>query len=154
MLRLRPPPKEWLEFASKCPKGVIAGGCLRDWIIGASINDVDIFVPGLTAEEAEGIDEYAMGFRVTNVIEHQIKYQIIKHRFQNGIEEVLDHFDIGICKIAYPGYYLLHEHFIEDYQHKILTVHLRNWRHEPHLEKLREKFPHWEVINKIPEELF
>lgn len=149
-------PPLWLEQAKRWPDGVIAGGCLRDLILNKPVNDVDIFVPGLTAEESEGVDEYAMGFVVINTLENGIKFQIIKHRFQD-IFDVLDHFDTGICKVAYPGYWLLTADFQKDVNNKTITVYRENWRHEPHLEKLKAKFPDFKIENEthlFAEDLF
>lgn len=143
-------PTVWLEQAAKYLGAIIAGGCLRDLLLNKPINDIDIFLPGLTAEEVEGVDEYAMGFMVTDVINKGVKYQIIKHRFQD-IHDVLEHFDTGICKVAYPGYWLLTDDFQKDVKNKTITVYLKNWRHKPHLDKLKEKFPDYTILDETGE---
>jgi hypothetical protein len=93
------------------------------------VKDVDVFVLGMSAQAAKeifsaDIVEYA------GVEEAKHQYQtsdgltvdLIFSRFDN-VQEVLDHFDLGICRIAWDGNTVLGtEDFYRDLTTKTVTV--------------------------------
>ena len=147
-------PPHWILNA-KINGGVLAGGCLRDLVCGRMPpKDVDVFVPG--HKEADGEKEYADGFKVTNVVEGAVTYQYIKHRFSD-IDEMLDHFDVGLCQIAYDAdskMFKCTAAFFEDFVNRTLTV-LRNngEQHEKHLASVRSRYPDYRVVVEEPGDL-
>jgi tRNA nucleotidyltransferase/poly(A) polymerase len=157
------PPISWCNKALEVD-GIIAGGACRDLILGLTISDVDIFIPGFnldpeldseSEESKEEFKEYKTGFRVKDLLENDINYQIIQHRFEgNDILEVLSHFDVGICRIAYDpltNNWIITEEFLKDVQERKLTVYLENYRHSEHLAKLVKKFPLYNVVVETTE---
>ncbi len=80
-------------------------------------------------------------------------YQIVKHRYAgNDPFDIISHFDIGLCRIAYrDGLRLLHPDFVIDMQTKRLTVHLKTRSHEKHLARLVEKYPDYTVVDEANE---
>ncbi len=148
-------PVEWDRVARRFG-GLLVGGCLRDTLFGRPVKDVDIFVPGLTAAECKEESEYHDGNRlVREFSEGGWDYQIVKHRYSDDPFEVLDSFDIGLCRIAYRnGLLLLHPDFIGDMQNKRLTVRRKTRSYEKHLARLAEKYPDYEVVDLSDDDSF
>ena len=133
---LKPIPPEWENLRRKVASqagrhAIIAGGAIRDHILGLPVKDIDIFVLGMSAESAKeifGADiiEYA------GVAEakHQYRTQdgliadLVFSRYDN-IQEVLEHFDLGICRVAWDGWdYVLTDDFEFDrYNLKLTTFY-------------------------------
>jgi hypothetical protein len=131
---LKPIPREWenlrLKVASEAGRhAIIAGGAIRDHILGLPVEDIDIFVLGMSAESAKEI----FG---ADIIEYagveEAKHQ---HRSQNGltvdlvfprynnVQQVLEHFDLGICRVAWDGWdYVLSDDFEFDCHNLKLTT--------------------------------
>jgi hypothetical protein len=127
-------PREWENLRRKVASeagrhAIIAGGAIRDHILGLPVKDIDIFVLGMSAESAKEI----FG---ADIIEYagveEAKHQ---HRSQNGltvdlvfsrcnnVREVLEHFDLGICRVAWDGWdYVLTDDFEFDRRNLKLTT--------------------------------
>lgn len=148
-------PQKWLDVARK-HKGIIAGGCLRDLVLGnMPPKDVDIWVEGLVQADVppEATEEYIAGmFTVANVTQDGITYQIIRHN-KGTMRQLVDGFDIGLCKLGYdpdlwfanPWY--IHQDFVEDAVNHTLTIYRDDTPlHEKHLASVSAKYPDYKII--------
>jgi hypothetical protein len=107
---------------------VIAGGALRDHILGLPVKDVDIFILGMSAQAAKEIFnadtvEYAGVEEAKHqyVTEDGLTVDLVFSRFDN-VQEVLAHFDLGICRVAWDGNTVLAtEEFRNDLDTKTAT---------------------------------
>ena len=124
-----PVPKEWATLRNHVsvdhPGAVIAGGCLRDLILGAPVKDIDFFVPATDrpanmkwagwekVREFTDTQGYILGFRdeVCRVTEFFVPYQpllpvqIIELRWDLSqkpfIDFVMERMDFDFCRVAY-----------------------------------------------------
>lgn len=89
-------------------KGVwIAGGAIRDSIIGEIPSDIDVFGPNNLLDDfiQTNLKDYKLTFDnefIKNYIKDKIKIQIIRRDIKT-IEECLNNFDYTICMFAYDG---------------------------------------------------
>jgi hypothetical protein len=128
-----PIPQEWEDLRRKVSRkagrhAVIAGGAIRDHILGLTIKDIDIFILGMTVHAAKEIFN-------AEIIEYA-GVEEAKHQYQtedgltvdlvfsqyNNVREVLEHFDLGICRAAWDGDYILTDHFLADLWDKKITT--------------------------------
>jgi hypothetical protein len=107
---------------------IIAGGAIRDHLLGISVNDLDVFILGITHEKAAEIfnaDIYCSPYDGKMHAQHQ--HETIGHtdvftEYQTP-REVLDDFDLGICKAAWEGTtFIIHDDFVRDVLRGIISV--------------------------------
>jgi len=148
-------------FLSRCEKNMyyIAGGYLRDSLLGKPIKDIDLFVDLSTRYAAQasktlerlvmqpwyvpsaGDYDSSMFHTVGTIKDTRINLIIPKTSF----EEHFETFDLGLCKIYYnvvEDKLVQHEDFIRDVDNKTLT------RLKPindlclsHLARVESKYP-------------
>lgn len=107
---------------------VIAGGAIRDHLLGIPFKDIDIFVLGMTAQTAKEIfDAAIIEYAGVEEAKHQyttadgLTIDLVFSQYDN-VPEVLAHFDLGICRIAWDGNTLLGtEDFGRDLTAKTVT---------------------------------
>jgi Poly A polymerase head domain len=131
---LKPIPPEWENLRRKVASqagrhAIIAGGAIRDHILGLPVKDIDVFVLGMSAESARqifGADiiEYAG----VEEAKHQYRTQdglmadLVFSRYDN-VQEVLEHFDLGICRVAWDGWdYVITDDFEFDRRNAKITT--------------------------------
>lgn len=120
----------------------IAGGALRDLVLGRDYRDIDIFVFGgfaeslgklsLLEDNLENVDDGRdpENERPSKVIKSARAYLpkskvdvIILKNPQDNIFTALDSFDIGLSKIAHSGqHYIIHDDFIKDVNNQQIRV--------------------------------
>lgn len=146
---------EFAKIIAGCIKDfnniLVAGGSVGSIIFGAEINDIDIFVYGLTMIDAthrvynlmQDIVEKFPQSRLANtpgcttIITPQFKVQII-HRLYKSAEEILYGFDIGSCAVGFDGQNVLFtvlSKFSFEYMCNILDVTRRSTTYEKRLAK-------------------
>ena len=130
----KPIPPDWenlrRQVASQAGRhAIIAGGAIRDHILGLPVRDIDIFVLGmsaLSAKEIFGADiiEYAG----VEEAKHQYRSQngltvnLVFSRYNNAYE-VLEHFDLGICRAGRDGWdYVVTDDFEFDRRNLTITT--------------------------------
>ena len=112
---LKPIPPEWESLRRKVASeaerhAIIAGGAIRDHILGLPVKDIDIFVFGMRAQAAKqifgadiieyaGVEEAKHQYRTRD----GLTVGLIFSRYDN-VHEVLEHFDLGICRVAWDGW--------------------------------------------------
>jgi hypothetical protein len=108
---------------------IIAGGAIRDHILGLPVRDIDIFVLGMSALSAKqifGADiiEYA-GVEEANHQYHTrdgLTLDLVFSRYDN-VREVLEHFDLGICRVGWDGWdYVVTDDFEFDRRNAKITT--------------------------------
>jgi hypothetical protein len=120
------PPLDW-RLRARLAGGILAGGCLRDMLLGRPIKDIDIFVPSKGAFYAENAGHY----------------QII-HKDFNGPLDLLNGFDLGLCQIAFDGrVFIRTPAFLEDVMNKTITVFSVQ---QEHLTRVHAKYSDFTVI--------
>lgn len=139
-------PNQWIDMARR-HHGIIAGGCLRDTILGKPMKDVDIFVEGLI--QAEDANAYMNGYKVENLTYGGFDYQICKHRFGS---DFMSTFDLGICKVSYDPVegYVFSQDFVQDIAKRTITVLRTDMpNHEEHLARVVAKYPDFTIVTKM-----
>lgn len=142
-------PHEWCHVARR-HNGVIAGGCLRDLILGRPIGDVDIFKGGLL----EGDERYVEGMHRHILKEKGVTYDIVTHRW--GRYEFLDQFDVGLCKVAYDprkDQWIYTDDFVHDLANRTLTIVNGSQLTTRHLAKVQAKYPDFKLVRELDDEL-
>lgn len=145
-------PKAWqdvrdqIENETGCPV-VIAGGCLRDLVLGLEPKDIDLFIVGLPAARAEAMYGATLQNYGQVTTARHLPLEI------NGLacdlvfladpsemaEDIIAGFDYGLCQIAYDGTVLCAtKAFWTDVNHKTLT-RVGGWV-GPHHDRLAAKF--------------
>jgi hypothetical protein len=131
---LKPIPPEWENLRRKVASqagrhAIIGGGAIRDHILGLPVKDIDVFVLGMSAESARqifGADiiEYAG----VEEAKHQYRTQdglmadLVFSRYDN-VGEVLEHFDLGICRVGWDGWdYVVTDDFEFDRRNAKITT--------------------------------
>jgi hypothetical protein len=109
---------------------IIAGGAIRDHLLGLPQKDVDIFVLGMSAALAKEIfNADIVEYAGVEKAKHQYQtvdgliVDLVFSQFDN-VQDVLEHFDLGICRIAWDGVSLLHtknNDFHRDLSNKTVT---------------------------------
>lgn len=89
------------------PKAILAGGYLRDCLLGVQPKDIDIFVPhpgvyaqGRSAEDYTGDSEVA---GVVHVSGFALPVQVITLAPGLDVEDRVLHHDFGICQVWHDG---------------------------------------------------
>jgi hypothetical protein len=156
-----PIPPEWENLRRSVSSAagrhaIIAGGAIRDHLLGIPIKDIDVFVLGMTADAAKAIFKAEI-IEYAGVEEARHQYQTIEglradlcfSRFDN-VDEVLSSFDLGICRVAWDGWkYVLTEDFQRDRDEKTITVFRPS--EGGHLDRVFSKLePHGFTIGKRP----
>ena len=112
---LKPIPSEWENLCRKVASeagrhAIIAGGAIRDHILGLPVKDIDIFVLGMIAESAKKVfDANTIEYAGVEEAQHQYRTRdglavdLVFSRYDN-VREVLEHFDLGICRVAWDGW--------------------------------------------------
>lgn len=152
---------------------VIAGGYLRDMVLGKKPKDFDVYyggplLPGIedlqTLESktlTTGDDQYEHNYICTikKVSGHRLPIEIIQltlpvvHVTGKGIA---DKFSLGLSKIAFDpktGLYVAPE-FLEDANNRTLTIRDRGWGEEgviSHAKRIADKYP--DYVFKDPDNL-
>ncbi len=168
-------PPEWAEtlsqiapLASEDPC-YIAGGALRDLIIGRVPKDIDIFVgrnwqqanldylgevelvkAGAPADQDRGSWSEADD-TIERIYEVRrpsgLLYQIIERADNPAPMEMLDQFDFGICRIAWEPVYgwVIHNDFLRDFSALTFTVHGTRYPAASikRAESFAKRFPGW-----------
>ena len=129
-----PIPDQWevlrRSVSSKAGRhAIIAGGAIRDHLLGLPVKDVDIFISGMPAQAAKQIfNADVVEYAGVEEAKHQyvttkgLTVDLVFSRFDN-VPEVLAHFDLGICRIAWDGNTLLGtEDFHRDLTMKTVTT--------------------------------
>jgi hypothetical protein len=110
---------------------IIAGGAMRDHLLGIPVNDLDVFILEITHEKAAEIfnaDIYCSPYDGKMHSQHQ--HETIGHidvdlvfTVYKTSKEVLDDFDLGICKAAWDGAnFIIHDDFVRDVSRGIVSV--------------------------------
>lgn len=153
---------------------ILAGGAVRDVILDKPIGDIDIFFfSALEFQTAKRHFNGARGIVQTKVSNDEsygerdweshkysdvstgVEYNIIYNPKVGNTAQLLDTFDVGLCKIYFDidkGVYK-HPHFIEDMVNKTLTFRPNTGAKATeagisvvwHIPKLIKKFPDYEV---------
>ena len=137
----------------------IAGGCLRDMLLQKPIKDIDVFytgdIPELNTTPAFGnVKECGMeyentGWQVTHDMTHKtfgIPIQMI-HVKNKTIKEHIDLFPTCLSRISYTkdgGLEGIDSQFIAHSVDKTLVFDRKV--DQAYLDKMKAKFPDWEVI--------
>lgn len=132
-------PELWNAILSHFPKGsFLAGGALRDYVLGVEPKDFDVFVNYVDYDpNVEGMknidydsDEHAQEYEAVSEIAIVMKGEVegVKVDFI-GIHEpdpvkVIESFDTGISQIMYaaPGMMYKKAAFVTDLENKTVTV--------------------------------
>jgi Poly A polymerase head domain len=127
-----PIPSDWETLRPKISHeagrhAVIAGGAVRDHILGLTVKDIDIFVLGMTAEAAQDIFNADI-FEYAGVEEARAEYPSLNgvpvdlvFSQHSNVYDVLDHFDLGICRVAWDGEFMLTDDFANDLGKRTIT---------------------------------
>jgi len=130
----KPIPPEWeilrRKVASQAGRHtIIAGGAIRDHILGLPVRDIDIFVLGMSAQSAKqifgadiidyaGVEEAIHQCRT----EDGLAADLVFSRYDN-VQEVLEHFDLGICRVGWDGWdYVFTDDFEFDRRNAKITT--------------------------------
>lgn len=143
---------------------VVAGGFVRDAVLGRQYKDIDVFIPNYEADTEEGHDEeiqYELSDTL-DLVTDDVRINIIRLGWRcQSIVEVLKRMDTGICQAAlvpktipegpfFTGHYdvLATPHFVDDVAYKQITVmrpDLRESGRSDHIDRLIAKFPDYEL---------
>jgi hypothetical protein len=145
-------PDEWKsalgDIRKVFPTAVIAGGALRDLVMGEHPSDIDIFVwadeykkPFTTLPYQDDLRQYAFRPFDSDLTNYDMNFgdvvevfngnnfsiscavQLILLRGPVTVSSVAERCDFGICRIAWDGFALfVHQDFIHDYTHQVLTL--------------------------------
>jgi hypothetical protein len=112
---LKPIPPEWEDLRRKVASqagrhAIIAGGAIRDHMLGRPVKDIDIFVLGMSAQSAKqifgadtieyaGVEEAKHQYRTRD----GLTVDLVFSRYDN-VQEILEHFDLGICRVGWDGW--------------------------------------------------
>jgi hypothetical protein len=105
---------------------VIAGGAIRDHLLGIPAKDLDLFVLNIGAEEANQrfdavLSDYGDARNVHKII-NGLSCDMIFLDCAKTAQDVLNRFDLGICKVAWDGQsFLISEDFLRDARDRKIT---------------------------------
>tara|TARA_R110002020_G_scaffold2385_4_gene11061 strand:- start:47 stop:598 length:552 start_codon:yes stop_codon:yes gene_type:complete len=142
---------EYMEDNFPARKFTIAGGCLRDDLLGRPVKDIDIFIHGFSTDPVpEGCEDagernaYLMFAKTVYVGSEEIN--LIFLRGEWCALDVAARCDIGICQVAWTkGTGLVYtDAFVKDVVFKTLTV-TRNTSLD-HVERVERKFYDFESV--------
>ena len=150
------------------PDAVIAGGCMRDFLLKKKIKDIDIYTRcfsnefcytrladlGFVLLSQEGCNK-SYSNRDTMVKKYKYKdipvdiIHISSHAYMTTAEYIVEGFDYGICKVFFDGekVHKLPE-FIEDEKNKTITLlsdsKAEQTRVIEHYKRIKAKYPDYE----------
>lgn len=123
------------------PQAIIAGGAVRDYLLGFEPKDVDVFVVGEFAPiEHEAFTQLQVpdnrrseyeGVRYVQFVDdyeafgHQIQIVVLLDR-QVALENLVETFDLGITRCWYDGQVHTSREFVRDYLHDTITILLND----------------------------
>ena len=152
---------ENLRKIKSVKRAIIAGGAPRDWhLLWKKPADIDIFIEGSLnvswfcegttnlAYQVSSRDDYFDRFIVRDVIsENDTKFQFIFFKnYQLSLEEHINGFDFGVCKIAFDGRFYLNEDFLQDKTAGSLRIRKEkcvNDFSKKRFDKIISLFPSW-----------
>lgn len=130
----KPIPERWeqlrLSISSQAGRhAIIAGGAIRDHLLGIPIKDIDVFVLGMPAEAAKTIfNAEIVEYSGVKEASHRfctidgLPVDLVFSRFDH-VDEVLASFDLAICQAAWNGLkYVLTDEFKRDFEDRSITV--------------------------------
>lgn len=138
---------------------MIAGGCLRDGVLGIPRKDIDVFIPydawdkvytSLTrtgysigpASDEEYIDDSFSVYR-TLIMGVNIDLVVCHEWSGRSMHDVLNSFDAGICQIGYRlrSGFATGSQFFKDYDNRTITrITPPHSRSVDHLNRLKDRF--------------
>jgi|ERR1700722_991948 len=125
------------------PRAVIAGGAIRDEILGGEVKDIDVFLPDFTDDSKAMYESlYSKGWRLTNAItiggylkigamvatwrhpECPKPIQLIYKVGEWDPEALIRSMDFGACQVAYfgSGHFIYTAKFLFDIAHNKITL--------------------------------
>lgn len=130
-------------------KAIVAGGCLRDKLLGRPVSDIDIFHEG-EIQDAEGLQKL-------NVEELEVEYQRAIKIFEDSssdtpvqyiqvkdIQDRLANFSLGLSQVYIDDAGLvLPLNFLDAVEKQELRFAL--WVSDSYREKIKAKYPDFEV---------
>lgn len=147
------------------PDAFIAGGAVRDLYLNRSVKDVDVWVP-VTLSQMQRLapnevhNEYTVTergiFKVVKTFIKNIPVDIIYHEIPEGLSQrdemiryIVGKFDFGLCMIWYADFGIVRSSaFDKDYCHKTLTEMNRTRARASRIERIRNKFPNYLLIEE------
>ena len=160
------------------PEAIVAGGCLRDTIMGREVNDIDIFVPDTKVMLAQyAISEthptcvksipepyFTFNIDVRTVLYYDPKdgvkwpqVNIIGVSGECTPDAQLERFDFGICRVAFDGVRLWKDlSFDRDQRDETFSLLVPQTEEQrkfslKRFERLLEKYPGWKFVDKYNE---
>ena len=145
-------PPAWLDILSLiqsiAPSAVLAGGCLRDLILGGEVKDLDIFVDASSEigwEDIQHVLTLRHGWRVSMTVNTDyvqtmrsevakvvgfrvpsfpLEVQIVGLRSLKSPEDAIDRMDFGACQIGIhgPAHFVFTPSFMNDFLDRTITM--------------------------------
>ena len=134
-------PSEWRDLLERiqvfAPSALIAGGAVRDWYLGQTPRDIDIFVGDMVPKhefQAIGLEEIADSYIESAEHDDSVSASAGFNGYSLPVNviwcardtEPMDRFtrfDFGICKAAFNGKeVILHNEFHWDVKYRIFTL--------------------------------
>jgi len=138
-------------------QAVLAGGFLRDMLLGRRFKDVDIMSNrdpvGVVMTPLHEPDERYVHNDIDAVGYVDIAgmtYNFIKMRFPTTTTDTINRIDFGICKVAWSKEdgLVISNHFLLDAERRIITNYRTGWGEtgvNAHYDRLRSRF-NWPLI--------
>ena len=150
------------RLLAEYPGAVIAGGAVRDALLGYPISDVDLWIDvasgvELGLESDSSAAEYEVMDQVGRVVavlkaEHEwcpypVHVMLVTMYVPGrvGVTAAVDRFDYGLCKVGYDGEVVLTSDFLRDLNARRLTLLNEAYTSPARYEKLKAKFEGWEI---------
>lgn len=164
----------WSNILAKvqiiCPKAFIGGGAMRDLYLMEvpDVKDVDIFTTPVSYEIllelfpqdkdviniSEGREYQVSNTTIQQVYEFLVGSEtinvIVCDDSENFMNDQLERFDIGICKIGYDGRLITtHRQYLEDFYYKRICIRTSSYIEGSlaRLNRIGKKYPTWEKVN-------
>lgn len=141
----------WSEILKQFPpQAIIAGGAVRDFLLGVEPKDIDVFIPNTPPEQPSRISFEAFGcpsdryglFRIDGIYERQAEYEALNniclvstgtlHGYRvDAIEltdvitplELVQTFDFGINQCWFDSVTHITGNMIHDSQNQVVTLY-------------------------------
>lgn len=168
-------PPTWAEALGKVqelmPDAVIAGGALRDMILGRPVKDIDVFAYRRTWRTAtelkawlqailggtgkivineayatyrEAIDSVVFAVEVSAFNITGLPFQVIAMDHPVTMQSAVERIDLGMCRVAHNGKELYqHPDFIHDRANECFTI--RRCNNVAQLERTKERYTRLQV---------
>lgn len=148
----------WQDF----PGAILAGGAVRDALLGAPVKDYDVFIPY--------DDEWAGNNEATRVDKHSEEYMdkdfvwaVFRATYlgeavdiimtdpykETSPEALLMDFDVNLCRVALTEHGLFEDDsFRQDAENKLITITERpiTPRNMIRAKRLQEKYPEFRIV--------